>query len=166
MFTPDFIFNAITDITIDFLKEHEIRALILDVDETLSAHGSQVPFPGVREWIEQIKEHNIKLMISSNNVKARVAPFAESLNLPFISMSLKPFPIGLTKIKKEFGLPSKEIAIVGDQIFTDILGGSVKGFKKIFVLSSSENAGLLLKFKRTLERPFLWGYYKKKGANK
>ena len=166
MFTPDFIFNSIIDININFLTKHKIRALILDVDETLSAHGSQVPFPGVKEWINQMKEHNIKLMISSNNFKARVAPFAESLGLPFISMSLKPFPIGLTKIKKEFGLPSNEIAIVGDQIFTDIIGGSLKGFKKIFVLSSSENAGALLKFKRILERPFLWRYYKKKGANK
>lgn len=166
MFTPDFVFNSITDINIDFLKSYTIRALVLDVDETLSAHGSQVPFPGVQEWIGKMKKHNIKLMISSNNVETRVAPFAKSLELPFISMSLKPFPIGLTKIKKEFALPSDEIAIVGDQIFTDILGGSLKGFKKIFVLSSSENAGALLKFKRILERPFLWRYYKKKKVTK
>lgn len=166
MFVPDFIFDSILDITVDFLEEQKIRALILDVDNTLSTHGSPTPFPGVRNWITQMQENGIQLMISSNNFKTRVAPFAKSLHLPFLSMSCKPFPFGLTRIKRKFGLPSQEIAIVGDQIFTDIIGGELKHFQKILVLPAQPEEGALFRLKRTLERPFLWQYYRKKGTKK
>ena len=166
MFVPDFVFDSITDITVDFLKKQNIRALILDVDNTLSEHGSPIPFPGVREWIQELQTNGIQLMISSNNFKARVAPFAQSRQLPFFSMSCKPFPLGLTRIKRKFALPSHEIAIVGDQIFTDILGGSLKRFQKILILPKKLEDGVLFRLKRTLERPFLSRYYKRKESGK
>lgn len=166
LFVPDFVFDSITDITVDFLKKQNIRALILDVDNTLSNHGSPTPFPGVKEWIDKMQQGDIRLMISSNNFESRVAPFAQSLGLPFLSMSCKPFPMRLSRIKREFNLPSEKIAIVGDQIFTDILGGSLKRFQKILVLPKQLEDGSMFKFKRVLERPFIAKYYKRERSKK
>ena len=60
LFKPDFAFYRITDIEISFLKKHDIKGLILDVDNTLTTHDNPVPAEGVVEWIENMKQNGIK----------------------------------------------------------------------------------------------------------
>lgn len=162
MFAPDFVFSKITDITPKFLEENGLSALILDVDNTLSTHGSQTPFEGVEDWIRKMEAAQISLLLVSNNFKKRVSPFAEKLGLGFISMSCKPLPLGIPKALKRLQFQKKEVAIVGDQIYTDIFGGNLAGICTILVSPIEMEGGFLFKTKRLFEKPVLWNYNRKK----
>jgi HAD superfamily phosphatase (TIGR01668 family) len=151
-FTPDLILHRITDIDMDLLNQHGIRGIILDVDNTLTFHGSQEVDPSVLEWLDQMKQQNIDLVIASNNYEERVRPFAQRLGLDYLSMSCKPMTFSFTKACKRFHLKPSQMAIVGDQIYTDIVGGKIKGLFTILVEPFEYETGWFFKFKRRMER--------------
>lgn len=152
---PTVVLNSVNEIDIELLRKHRIKGLILDLDNTLTTHNNPKPADGVLEWIARMKEAEIKMMIVSNNHYERVKPFSEKLGLPFVSDGAKPFTVGFRKASREMELPLKDVAIVGDQIFTDILGASLKSIKTIYVFPFEMESGVFFKIKRSLERPFL-----------
>ena len=83
---PTLFAKKITDVSYNMLKEVEARAILIDVDNTLSMHGSNEPFEGVAEWINYIKSLDIKPIIVSNNSNRRVKLFAEKLNVYMYQM--------------------------------------------------------------------------------
>ena len=89
---PRRMVKHITDLPASFFKERGLRAVILDVDNTLTTHNNPVPAKGVPEWIRTMQEAGLTLTILSNNYKERVEPFAKQLGLPFVSMAAKPLP--------------------------------------------------------------------------
>lgn len=131
MLKPKIKIHRITDITYELLSDKNIKGLILDVDNTLSTHHGSELLEGLNEWIEYITSKGIQLIIASNSKEKRVKPFAEKIGLDYISLSCKPLPFGYVKARKRLGLKRKEIAIVGDQMFTDTLGGNVYGISTI-----------------------------------
>lgn len=163
LFIPSFIFKKITFISPKFLSENGIKALILDVDNTLTAHGSQELDEDVKMWLEGMKKENIALIISSNNTKNRVLPFAQKIGLDFVSFSCKPMPQGLFRARKKLGVAKNEIALVGDQIFTDVLGANLYGIKMLMVQPMHKDIKPTIMLKRRLEKPFIDKYYKKGG---
>lgn len=154
-FVPDFIFSGVTAITPEFLRENQIKALVLDVDNTLTTHGNPVPGEGVLDWLAQMKQAGIPMMIVSNNSEARVRPFAELLGVDYIARGFKPLTVGMTKACKSFGLSPDQVAIVGDQLFTDILGGKWKGMRSILTEPLHPENGPFFRFKRWLERKLM-----------
>ena len=84
IFKPDFRFEKITDIKTEILLEHKIKIVLLDADNTLSFHGSKEPFPGVPEWLEEIRNCGIVPVIISNNSECRIKPFAKKLGLDYV----------------------------------------------------------------------------------
>lgn len=130
---PDFLFFRLTEITPDFLREQKISALALDVDNTLSTHHGQQPLDGLTDWICKMQENGIKLILMSNALKKRVEPFAKIIGLPFQSVSMKPLPWGYLRIARRLGVRRREYAVVGDQFFTDVLGGKLAGVRTILV---------------------------------
>lgn len=163
IFCPDYIFKSVDRITPEFLQQLGIRALVLDVDNTLTAHNSQELAPGVADWISRMQKAGIALRISSNNTAARVRPFAEKLGLPFVSFSLKPAPRGLRIARRAFGVKKDEMALVGDQVFTDMFAAKFYGIKILMVQPVAPDFKWSIRLKRVLERPFLARYYKKGG---
>lgn len=161
---PRQLFGRITAITPDYLREHGIRALALDVDNTLTAHGSQALPEDIRLWLQEMKAAGIGLDIISNNNRQRVEPFAGKLGLPFAALSCKPLPRGLICIRKRRGLKKSELALVGDQIFTDIVGANLYGVTSLMVLPMAKDIKRGILFKRKLEKPVLRRYYKKGGT--
>ncbi|MCR5122161.1 MAG: YqeG family HAD IIIA-type phosphatase [Ruminococcus sp.] len=155
MFTPTYVFNDITEITSAFLKKKGIKGLLLDLDNTLTTHNNPEPPQSSLDWLETMKAAGIKLMIVSNNNTARVTPFAQRLGLDFVPNGAKPLPIGYIRAKKRLGLPDRELAAVGDQIFTDVLGCSLTGIRSIFVFPIEPETSLPFRFKRAVERYFL-----------
>lgn len=155
IFKPHIIKKCVTDITAEELKSMGIEVLLLDVDNTLSLHHSQIPAGGVCEWIEKMKLDGIQLIILSNARSARVKPFADKLGLPFVSLSKKPLPNGYFKAKKLTGIPFSETAAVGDQLFTDMLGGHIVGVKCIYVYPFRLEDKWNFKIRRTFEKIFL-----------
>ena len=155
LFKPTYVFNNITEITADFLNKHNIKGLILDLDNTLTTHNNPNPPQSSLDWLDKIKKSGIKMMIVSNNSAERVTPFAKALGLHFVPNGRKPLTFGYTQAIKEMGIHKKSIAAVGDQIFTDILGSNLKGIRSLFVFPIEPETSLPFRFKRACEKPFL-----------
>lgn len=149
---PNIKLRGITDITVEILKKHNIKALLLDVDNTMSTHHGTILTDGLLEWIATMQESGIKLMVLSNSKRFRVEPFAERIGLPFISLGCKPLPTGYWRGVKALGEKAKNVAIVGDQIFTDVLGGNAVGVKTILLTPIKPEDGWSFKVRRNLEK--------------
>lgn len=163
IFTPEFVFKNITRITPSFLHKQGIKGLVLDVDNTLTGHGSQELTPQIERWLQAMRKTGIRLMIASNNYENRVAPFAGKLGLDYVSFCCKPSPRWLIAAKQKWGLPTHAIALVGDQIFTDGLGGHLYGARVLLVRPQWKDIKPGIRFKRKLESPVLLRYYKRGG---
>jgi HAD superfamily phosphatase (TIGR01668 family) len=164
VFTPDIMLADLTQVSPAFLRLHDIRGIVLDVDNTLTNHGSQSIRPEISQWIRDMDALGIRLMIVSNNSYKRVKPFADSIGVDFIARGCKPLPIGLNQAQKRFGLPREQIAMVGDQIYTDVLGGNLKGFYTVLVKPFVLEDGPFFRLKRNMETIHISAYQKKRGA--
>lgn len=155
LFKPTFALRSVLEITPASLKAHNIKALVLDLDNTLTTHNNPTPAEGVLDWIADMKKHGVKLLIVSNNNAERVTPFAETLGLHFVPNGAKPLPMGFLRAVRELGYPKKNICAVGDQIFTDIMGANLAGIRSIFVYPIEFEASLPFRIKRAIEKPLL-----------
>ena len=121
---PDGHFEKVEEITIKYLQDNKIKALILDVDNTLIDYQKHLE-KSVIQWAKNLKEQGIKLYILSNtNQKEKVEKVAKALEIPYRNLAKKPFKTGFLKVQKELKEKAENIAVVGDQIFTDIIGGN------------------------------------------
>ncbi len=151
IFNPYDRFLKISEISEEYLEREGICALILDVDNTLTEHNSHNISEEVALWIEEMRQKNIKLIIVSNNSEERVEPFSEKVNIPFIARGKKPLAKGINKAVKALGVPKEKVMLIGDQIFTDVLGGKFSKVKTILLEPISPEEEGFLKFKRVLE---------------
>ena len=161
MFKPDIWIKNVLEIDRDFLVKHHIRGLILDLDNTLSMHGSPAVEIGVEDWLALMRANGVKMIVVSNNTKKRVKPLADALGLDFAAFGCKPLPKGIHKALKKLGLPKKSVALVGDQIFTDILGGNLCGVKTVLVEPFHLEDKPSFRLKRRLESVFFKRDYSK-----
>lgn len=152
MFKPNLYLDSILQITPKLLERIGVCAIILDVDNTIRQYRSKEISSKVLNWVNLIKNAKISIVILSNNFNKNVEPVAKVLNLPYYGLGFKPFPFGLKKAAKKLNVNEKQIAVVGDQIFTDIVGGNLQGFKTILIKPIKEEKGLLWKIKRRLEK--------------
>lgn len=155
--------KRVSDIRPALLQKHNIRALILDADNTLSTHNNPKPADYVLEWLESMRDMGIALVIVSNNSRKRIHPFADSLRLPYTARALKPLPFGFRRTAAKLKLSPKNIAVVGDQIFTDILGGNLFGAPTILVEPIQMEDEAFFRLKRRLEAGVLRRYRKRRG---
>ena len=157
LFKADFAFRGVVDIEPSFLKKHNIKGLLLDLDNTLTTHDNPVPGKGIKEWIGTMKASNIDMVIVSNNHPPRVKPFADSVGLKYVCEGKKPLSGGFNRAQKLMKIPFSQLAVVGDQIFTDILGANLKRIRGIFVypIELEGKNKRFLRFKRVIEKPFL-----------
>lgn len=151
IFRPTLWVKNVLSIDEKFLHEHNIKALILDLDNTLSMHGNPAAEEGIPDWLTEMKRLGIKMMVVSNNTNKRVSPLAAKLGLPFIANGAKPLTIGINKAMKALDEPRENIAVVGDQIFTDVMGGNLAKMKTILVEPFHLEKGVLFKIKRAAE---------------
>ncbi len=159
MFKPNLFLDRVTDVTPEMLKEIGVKALLLDVDNTLSTHHGTELTAGLMEWIAYMQREGIPLLVFSNSKDSRVRPFAEKIGLPYISLGLKPLPFGYFRGAKRLGLSRKEIALCGDQFFTDLLGAKTTGTKIILLKPILLEDKLSFKIRRYFERKIYrkWG---------
>lgn len=151
IFKPALWVRNVLSIDKSFLEENEIDALILDLDNTLSMHGNPAAEEGIPDWLSEMKALGVKMMVVSNNTKKRVAPLAAKLGLDFISSGGKPLTYGINRALKKLGSEKSRTAVVGDQIFTDVMGGNFAGLKTILVEPFHIEKGILFKLKRAAE---------------
>ena len=159
--TPAIIADALTDITPDILEEKGIRLLMLDFDNTIVPYTTSIPEPLMEQWLLDMKQTDIQLCVVSNSKKDRVKLFCENYGIPCITHAKKPFTRGIRECLAKFGIPASKAAIVGDQIYTDTLGGNSAGITTILV-KAIDNHNFWLKARHVLELPFIYAARKRR----
>lgn len=121
---PNAYLERVQDITIDFLNKNKLQALILDVDNTLIDYYKNLS-EDIIKWAKELKKQGIVLYILSNtNKKQKVEMVSKKLEIPYEMFAKKPSKGGFIKIQKKLNIDSQNIGVVGDQIFTDVIGGN------------------------------------------
>lgn len=157
-FVPDFMFGSIYDITPDFFISENIKALVLDIDNTLVTYGMEEPTEDVISWIRSMESAGLKISIASNNHKERVDRFNEKLGVLTMYESGKPSRKAVRTACASFSVKPSECAVIGDQIFTDVLCASRAGALSVLVTPLKYKENLFFKFKRLCEKPFIRAY--------
>lgn len=139
---PDYVFSSIYDITPALLAKHGVRGVLIDLDGTMASHRAALPPDTVAPFICGLRDAGVQVLVFSNNNAHRVGTFCEALGVPFVSSARKPFRKAFDRAAEQLGLKMDEIAVVGDQIFTDVFGGN--------------RAGALTCYVQTLDRHFFW----------
>lgn len=131
---PDVYVESILDLPLEKLYAHGIRAFIMDLDNTVTEWNSQEVRSEVVSWMKEVKARGFKACIASNNGRERVVSVAEGLGIPFVSKAGKPRRRAFHRALKVMGSLPEETAVIGDQIFTDILGGNRMNLFTILVV--------------------------------
>ena len=151
---PDLLYDKIEDIDLAYLKEKGIKGFILDIDNTLVVPHTPAD-ERAKAFVNKLKEAGFKACIVSNNIPARAKSFADGVELDWVcdgnKPSAKPFLLAIEKLK----LKNEEIAVVGDQIFTDVWGGNRQNMTTILVNPICDKENKFIKFKRMMERPII-----------
>lgn len=159
---PDKYIDKVEQITIEFLQKNKIKALILDVDNTLIDYNKNLS-QSIIDWAKKLKEQGIKLYILSNtNQKEKVEKVAKALEIPYRNLAKKPLKAGFLKVQKELKEKPENIGVVGDQIFTDILGGNRCNMFTILVEPIAPKDFWYTAWKRPLENKIKKRYKNKK----
>lgn len=163
---PKELLNKVEEITIEFIKINKLKALILDVDNTLIDYNKNLSQEKI-EWAKNLKGQGVKLYILSNsNKKEKVEKVANKLEIPYKLFAKKPSKKGFIEIQRELNFKPEEIGVVGDQIFTDIIGGNRCEMFTILVEPVDKKDLLITAWKRPIEERIKNRYKKTKEKNK
>lgn len=155
---PNMFLDTIFDITPEWMRRAGLRGLLLDLDNTLIPYKSYHEAPLVQRWAQDLLAAGIQLRILSNAMPKRVSYWSGLLRFPGVGLASKPMPVAFLSAINQMGLQPAEVGMVGDQLFTDILGGNLIGAYTIMVTPLSDNALPHTKLTRKVERLVLRRY--------
>ncbi len=158
-YLPDFYYHDIYVLTPEFLEEQGIKALICDIDNTLEPYEEPCPTERLMHWINDMTAHGIRFAFVSNNRAPRVERFNQDLGFFAIARSGKPSPEPVRAAMQALEVQPSECAMLGDQIFTDVLAGKRAGLRAILVKPIRDKKTLFFRFKRVMEKPILALYH-------
>ena len=151
--TPDLRVETVLELSPDRLRQMGLEALLLDVDGTLKNYRAESLRPEVMAWLERLREAGIRLCLLSNGRSRRIGRLAERLGLPFVSQACKPLPYGCRRAMRMLGFTSRQTAVVGDQVFADVMAARLAGLSSILVRPiHPEEEPWFTRMKRPLER--------------
>lgn len=152
MLKPRARFQSVTAITPQWLGERGLKAVLLDLDNTLVPYKTYGEAPqGLVEWLQTLKEAGVQVMVVSNGSRGRVRYWCERLEVPGFGPAGKPW-FGFRKALRRLALTPREVAVVGDQLFTDVLGGNLIGAYTVLVPPLSKKEMGYTRLVRKLER--------------
>lgn len=132
LFYPSEYAKDVFQIDYEMLYQKGIRGILFDIDNTLVHHGEDAT-PEVEELFRQIRAIGLKTLILSNNTEERVRRFLKNMDVPFVCDADKPRPQGYLKGMELLKTTKEQTLVIGDQIFTDILGANRCGLASILV---------------------------------
>lgn len=131
---PDLQLNeSVLRLTPTLLDQHQLKGLVLDVDDTLVSSKAADVSPELMDWLSGIKQKANVWLVSNNIKRSRIERIATSLDLPYIYGASKPSRRKLRKAVSAMDLPYDQVAMVGDRLFTDVLAGNRLGLFTILV---------------------------------
>lgn len=158
---PHYTFLCYRHVTPDFLREKGIRVLLLDIDNTLAPYEQPEPDDRLRDWLDSLHTAGIQTAFLSNNHGERVELFSKTLDVPVQYDAHKPLPFKAKKMLKTLGADRSHAALMGDQIFTDVLCARWAGIRALLVPPIKDKTDRFTRFKRRMEKGVLKRYYKK-----
>lgn len=161
---PRIYADRLLDIPLGELREQNITAFIVDLDNTITDWNSNVISGEIEEWFRSIQAQGFKVCILSNNGERRIKKVADKLAIPFIHRAAKPRRGAFYRAIYIMGVTAAQTAVIGDQIFTDILGGNRAGLYTILVRPLSEREFMGTKVNRMLERLVIGHRHRKNNA--
>ncbi len=150
LLTPTIYYKDIYNIDYKKLKEEGIKCLLFDLDNTCIGYKEKLPTKKLEELFKRLNKMNFQVFIFSNARKKRVEPF-KKLPITCHPVSKKPLKINFKKIMKKYNYQKEEICIIGDQLFTDVLGGNRVGIKTCLVEPLTAEDFIITKFFRKIE---------------
>ena len=161
--TPDYMFATFDEVTPAFLQSIGVRALLIDIDNTLAPYEEPDPSQKILDWFADLEKAGIRAALVSNNHAPRVERFNKPLGLIAYPDSGKPSRKTLERAMKELGVTHTETAMLGDQILTDCFAGKHIGLCAIIVPPIKDKTNLFFRFKRLVERLAIRKYARKNG---
>lgn len=155
LLTPDLHVDSIFDLDLEKLKANNIKGLIIDIDNTLVSWELKYASEATKEWLLSLEKEGFKVCLVSNNTEDRVVTFNEELKLPTIHKASKPRTRAFKRAMKTMGTNTNNTAIIGDQIFTDVLGGNRIKIFTILVIPIEGKEFWWTTFVRKIERHVL-----------
>lgn len=162
---PDLYVLSIYEIPTEHLKNLGIKLIVFDIDNTIAPYDVSEPTKKDLLFFEQLKKQGFEICLFSNNDKERVTLFNLNLNATAIHKANKPSTKKLKKILGVFNVSPFETAVVGDQVFTDVLCGNRLGALTILTKPISDKDELITKIKRSTEKRVLKKYFKERNQN-
>jgi len=164
-FIPDVIYNNIYDIDFDALKKNNITGLIFDIDNTLVSYRQETPTKNVAGLLNKLKSDGFDICFISNNSRERVELFNNEFKYFCFPKAKKPSVKYLKKALQAMNIAAENAAVIGDQLFTDVLAAKRIKITAILVAPIEPVETVFFKFKRIMEKPFLKKYYRRVKKN-
>ncbi|MEN6407843.1 MAG: YqeG family HAD IIIA-type phosphatase [Thermoguttaceae bacterium] len=156
LLTPDCRVKRVEELTLERLRSWGLRALLLDVDCTLTRYREPTVPAAVADWMKTLQAGGVSLCLVSNGLEPRIREFAARLDLPYVARAMKPLGRGVRAAMRKLDAKSAETAMVGDQLFADVLAGRMAGLRTILVEPiHPEEEPWFTRLKRPPERFFL-----------
>ncbi len=120
---PHLRIESVLDLGVEQIRALGIEALVLDVDCTLKSYCTSICTPEVTAWVKELVEADLRVCLVSNGREQRIRQFAKGLDVPYVARALKPMPLGILTAMRRLGVRPQETAMVGDQLFADVMAG-------------------------------------------
>lgn len=148
---PVLRYKGVEYIEFENLDKHNVKGILLDVDNTLIDYHKNLS-DNIVKWVQEAKNRGFKVCILSNsNKEEKIKKVADALKLEYIMFARKPFQVGFKKAIKLLDLNPENIAMVGDQVFTDVLGANIAKIVSIYVEPIDRNEYWYTSWKRPIE---------------
>jgi len=144
--------DTLPEVSLDELTAWGITGIIVDLDNTVCEYHRPEPAPGVAEWIRAARGRGFAVVLVSNNFTERVALVGAELGIPVVANALKPLPFAFLRALRRLGTPRQATVVIGDQLFTDVLGAKTLGLRTILTKPLVTHEFPLTRVLRFLER--------------
>ena len=153
LLVPHLRVESVLDLGVERLQEMGLDALLLDVDCTLKSYRTEKVNEDVNAWLGELRAAGIGVCLVSNGLGRRVRRLAEEIDVPFVAKAAKPFPFGIRAALRKTGFDRGRTAMVGDQLFADVIAGRLAGLTSILVRPiRPEEEPWFTRMKRPVER--------------
>lgn len=162
VFVPDYYIENYSHLDPAYLKEKGIRLLCCDIDNTLVAYDDPDSNEKVRQFLKKMEAAGIHTVLLSNAAPHRARRFSRDLGVEKVyPLSFKPLQYNFKRAMKHYNVKPEETALLGDQLFTDMLGARRAGVMKILTAPVSERDKWDTRINRFFEG-FVYRYLEKK----
>lgn len=151
-YMPDFAVEAVYDVTVESLKKHGFKGVLVDLDNTLIAWNNPDGTPEMRQWLHDLQDAGIRVIVVSNNTPKRVKRAVERFGIDYVAWSLKPFTFGINRALNLFCYDRSEVVMIGDQLMTDIRAAHRAGIRSVLVKPLVEHDSINTQINRARER--------------